>query len=119
MTRWHITFVGVLLLGLGACGCELKDAASKNEDGTITIGVMPMSSEHDFWKSIQAGPMKAGQELGVEIIWNAPLQNESLQQQIDIVESLAIRGVDGLALAPRDRNALGRTTSAGSGWAAA
>ena len=97
---------GMILLGLGPLGCDATRSTSKNKDGTMTFGVVPMSAQHDFWKSIHAGAIKAGKELGVEIIWKAPLKNENLQEQIDIVESLGVRGVDGLVLAPVDRNAL-------------
>jgi len=106
MTRCCTTLVGMILLGLGPLGCDTTRSTSTTKEGTITIGVVPMSSQHDFWKSIHAGAIKAARELDVEIIWKAPLQNENLQEQVDIVESFGVLGVDGLVLAPVDRNAL-------------
>ena len=95
-----------LLLGLALLGCQDEDTTKTGTDGKITIGVIPMSSQHDFWKSIHAGAIKASEELDVDIIWKAPIQNENLQEQVDIVESLGILGVDGIVLAPVNRVAL-------------
>ena len=99
-------FVSCLVLVITLCGCQDKEASTNKSYGKLTIGVIPMSSQHDFWKSIHAGAIQASQELEVEIIWKAPIQNENLQEQVDIVESLAIRGVDGIVLAPVDQVAL-------------
>lgn len=98
--------IGCLVLVFALCGCQKEHIANSETDGKLTIGVIPMSSQHDFWKSIHAGAIQASQELDVEIIWKAPIQNEDLQEQVDIVESLGIRGVDGIVLAPVDRVAL-------------
>ena len=106
MTRGRTTLVAMILLGLGPLGCDTTSSTRTNEEGAITIGVVPMSAQHDFWQSIHAGALKAADELGVEIIWKAPLQNENLQEQVDIVESFGVLGVDGIVLAPVDRNAL-------------
>jgi len=86
--------------------CNRQPLSTGDSEGRYFIAVIPMSSQHDFWHSIHAGALQAAEELDVEIIWNAPLQNEDRQQQIDIVESMRIRGVDGIVLAPVDSVAL-------------
>src|SRR5712691_6441260 len=51
-----------------------------------TIAVIPKGTTHEFWKSINAGAVKAQRELTeqgtqVEIIWKGPLREDDRDQQ--------------------------------------
>lgn len=85
-------------------------AATASEGGgakKYTIAVIPKGTQHDFWKSIHAGAIKAARELGnVEIIWKGPVKEDDREQQIQVVETFVNRGVDAIVLAPLDRRAL-------------
>lgn len=70
------------------------------------IAVIPKGTTHNFWKSIEAGARKAGQELGVEIIWKGPMKEDDRAQQISIVQQFASSGVSAIVLAPLDDTAL-------------
>ncbi len=70
------------------------------------IAVIPKGSTHNFWKSIEAGADKAGAELGVEVIWKAPLREDDRGQQIGVVQEFIASGVSAIVLAPLDENAL-------------
>lgn len=70
------------------------------------IGVVPKATSHVFWLSVQAGAASAGRDLGVQIDWNGPPTETDFSRQIQIVDSLVARHVDGLAVAAADRNAL-------------
>jgi ribose transport system substrate-binding protein len=59
-----------------------------------------------FWKSIHAGALKAGQELGVEVIWQGPQKEDDRKLQIEVVENFISRQVDAIVLAPLDDVAL-------------
>jgi ribose transport system substrate-binding protein len=72
----------------------------------LTIAVIPKGTTHEFWKSIHAGANKAGEELGVEIVWKGPLKEDNRDDQIKIVEDMTSRGVSGIVLAPLDDTAL-------------
>src|SRR6266478_3238064 len=74
------------------------------------IGVVPKGTSHIFWQSVQAGAIAAGRELGVEIVWNGPSQETEYSRQIQIVDSMVARHVDGLAVAASDRTALSAPT---------
>jgi ribose transport system substrate-binding protein len=74
--------------------------------GKLTIAVIPKGTTHEFWKSIHAGAVKAGQELNAEIIWKGPLKEDNRDDQIKIVEDMTSRGVSGIVLAPLDDTAL-------------
>ena len=71
-----------------------------------TIGVVPKGTSHLFWLSVEAGAMAAGREFGVEILWNGPAQETEYSRQIQIVDSMIARRVDGLAVAAAERKAL-------------
>jgi ribose transport system substrate-binding protein len=70
------------------------------------IGVISKGQAHQFWQSIHAGAAAAGREENVEIAWNGPAQETDFGRQIQIVDAMIARRVDGLALAPVDRKAL-------------
>ena len=70
------------------------------------IAVIPKGTTHNFWKSIEAGARKAGQELGVEIIWKGPLKEDDRAQQISVVQQFVSSGVSAIVLAPLDDTAL-------------
>src|ERR1700675_312580 len=70
------------------------------------IGVVPKGTAHIFWQSVQAGAISAGRDLDVEVVWNGPPQETDYSRQIEIVDSMVARHVDGLAVACTDQTAL-------------
>lgn len=107
MIRQALLLVVVtLLVGCGASGSN--PSAGKGGDGqTLRIAVIPKGTTHDFWKSVHAGAQQAAAELGgVEIIWNGPDDEKDKGTQIRIVDNFVAQRVDGICLAPIDRDAL-------------
>ena len=91
---------------LAAC-CRLYSADS------FTIAVIPKGTTHEFWKSINAGAIKAQRELTaqgvkVDVIWKGPLREDDRDQQIQVVENFMTRHVNAIVLAPLDSKALVR-----------
>ena len=86
----------MMLAVLGGCRQKTKRV----------VGLVPKGANHIFWKTVQAGGMKAAQEFGLEIEWNAPTLEIDSSRQIEIVESMVNRRLDGIALAPVDKRAL-------------
>src|SRR5437764_5620720 len=89
-------------------------AASLTSPGaqkSYTIAVVPKGTTHEFWKSINAGAVKAQRELTAqgnqaEIIWKGPLREDDRDQQIQVVENFMARRVSAIVLAPLDSQAL-------------
>ncbi len=81
------------------------------------VAVIPKGATHIFWLTVQAGSMAAGEEFGLEILWNAPATETDYSRQIQIVDSMVARHVDGIVVAASDRKALvgavERATNAG------
>ncbi len=110
--------VGLLLLGLTA-SCAKKEGASPSAasgtpgvaGATYQIAVIPKGTTHEFWKSINAGAVKAQRELNqqgikVNVIWKGPLKEDDREQQVQVVENFVAQRVSGIVIAPLDRKAL-------------
>lgn len=96
MTRRAATFVLLLAVALAGCRGSRKKV----------IAVIPKGTAHLFWVSVQAGALAAGRDLDVDVLWNGPNQENEYSRQIQIVDSMIARRVDGIALAAAERTAL-------------
>jgi ribose transport system substrate-binding protein len=101
-------FVAVAIC-LAACSSPKEQSTGK----TFTIAVIPQGSTHEFWKSIHAGAVKAAadeaaQNVKVNIIWKGPMREDDREQQVQVVEGFLTQRVNGIVLAPFDKNALVR-----------
>jgi ribose transport system substrate-binding protein len=101
-----------LCAGLLAAGCstggEGTDTSTSGAGGQkkYRIAVIPKGTTHDFWKSVHAGAQDAALELGdVEIVWHGPDNEKDKEAQIKIVDTFIGEKVDGICLAPIDRDA--------------
>jgi ribose transport system substrate-binding protein len=98
----------VLAVSLGLIsGCDRsadiqRSGATPVTTGTRRIAVIPKSTSHMFWNAVEAGAKQAGQEVGVEIIWKAPIKESDRAGQIQLVQQLTADNVDGIVLAPLD-----------------
>jgi len=88
----------LLLAALVGPGC--------NRDKRKVIAVIPKGTSHLFWVSVQAGALAAGKEFNVEIVWNGPAQETEYDRQVQIMDSMIARRVDGIALAVSEKQAL-------------
>ncbi|MFB3920607.1 MAG: substrate-binding domain-containing protein [Terriglobia bacterium] len=68
--------------------------------------VVPKGQAHIFWQTVRAGATAAARENKVEIDWNGPATESDFARQITIVDDFINRHVDGILLAPTDRDAL-------------
>ena len=94
---WLLLIVGGsigLLAGCGDGGGGGTRKSSKLRLAFVTNGVA------DFWTIAQAGAMKAGEELEVDVTVLMPAGG--ISEQKDILEDLITKGVDGVAVSPID-----------------
>jgi len=106
MKRSLIAAAALLLL---ACPAPRQENGAKS----FTIAVIPQGSTHEYWKSIHAGAMKAAQDeaargVHVNVIWKGPMREDDREQQVQVVESFITEQVNGIVLAPFDKDALVR-----------
>src|SRR2546423_7119237 len=100
----------LLLVASLLVGCN---KSANNAEKSFTIAVIPQGSTHEFWKSIHAGAMKAAQDyapqkINVTIIWKGPMREDDREQQVQVVEGFLAQGINGIVLAPFDKDALVR-----------
>jgi ribose transport system substrate-binding protein len=111
LSKLSPAFISALLTAAVISGCAggKNPGASAAENGgakRLTIAVVPMGTTDEYWKMVHAGAVKASRELGVDIIWQGPIRRDDRTAQIDVVESMIVRGVDGIVLAPVDNMAM-------------
>lgn len=94
-----------------AAACAVLAASLATAAEAYKIAVIPKGTTHEFWKSINAGAVKAQRELAaegvaVQVIWKGPLKEDDRENQIQVVENFIAQRVSGIVLAPLDRRAL-------------
>jgi ribose transport system substrate-binding protein len=83
-----------LAIQIGCMRSEDKDAQDAGPNfAFITNGVA------DFWEHAEAGALKAGQDLGVDVTVIMP---SNMADQTRKIEDLLTRGTDGIAISPID-----------------
>src|SRR6478736_6080089 len=108
---------GLLICLAVAAGCGTNNPVpTKGSSGTgdstattkkLRIAVIPKGTTHVFWKSVHAGAENAARELGdVEILWKGPLLENDRDGQISVVQDFITNKVDGICVAPLDKQAL-------------
>lgn len=75
------------------------------------IAVIPKGTTHEFWKSVNAGAVKAQRELqaqgvDVTIIWKGGLKEDDREAQVQVVENFIGQHVSAIVLAPLDKRGL-------------
>jgi ribose transport system substrate-binding protein len=104
----RLALLTLLLLSLtAACG------KSPSAGRALRIAVIPQGSTHEYWKSIHAGAIKAARDEAaagtpIEVIWKGPVREDDREQQVQVVEGFLTQRIDGIVLAPFDKNALVR-----------
>ncbi|MDQ6760336.1 MAG: substrate-binding domain-containing protein [Acidobacteriota bacterium] len=91
---------------LAALAVSVVLCSSCGRGGKKTIAVIPKGTSALFWVSVHAGAMAAGEQFGVNIVWNGPAQETEYGRQVQIVDSMVARRVDGIAIAAAERKAL-------------
>ncbi|MDB6068175.1 MAG: rbsB 2 [Pedosphaera sp.] len=88
-------------------GCGKKSADEPAVKGARhIIAVIPKGTTHIYWQAVHAGAKAAADEMGYEIMWNGPERETDRERQIQIVEDFIVQKVDGVVLAPLDRQAM-------------
>lgn len=97
----------LIIAAAAACpGCR-RETPPPAPVRPLKIAVIPKATNHEYWKSIHAGAIRAEQELaGVQIIWKGPAKEDDREQQINVVENSVNAGVDAIVIAPLDESAL-------------
>jgi len=102
--RLKLILISVMMLAFFMQACQ----SNEKIEGKLTVAVIPKGTTHVFWQSLHAGAIKAGKELGIEVVWIGPEKEDDRKQQIALVDIQVINQVSGIVLAPLDDMALRR-----------
>jgi rhamnose transport system permease protein len=71
----------------------------------LTVAMMPKSLGNAYFIACQKGAEEAAEELGVELLWQGPTEPDPAKQS-QIVDTWITRGVDVIAVAVENRDAI-------------
>lgn len=106
-----------LVLSLAGCGgneapeasetekTDSEQTAEKAEDGEFTILMMPKLTNIPYFQATGEGAMEAGEELGINVIYDGPTTADAAQQ-VTMIENYISQGVDAICVAPNDPAAM-------------
>lgn len=115
MKKWSILLVIFALLGSIFVGCKAggkaeqpkaqQQSTAQTQGKKYKIVVMPKLVGIPYFNASEQGAKKAGQDLGVEVIYTGPNKADAAEQ-VKMLEDLITKGVDAIAVAPNDPAAL-------------
>jgi len=68
--------------------------------GRDCIGVVPAGGGHTFWGEVEKGALRAGAELGVDIYFRGPANENNPQTQVTVINTIEQKHCIALVLAP-------------------
>ncbi len=98
------SLVGLLIAA--AIGAYPGKVPSQKKGRIWRIALVPKALTGEYWVRCRKGAEDAARKLGVRLIFVGPSAETEVDRQIDVVESLLARGLDGLAISPCDASAL-------------
>lgn len=87
-------------------GPSTANIQTKGAEEPLRFALIPKGTTHQFWQTVRAGAEAAGKEVNATIEFNGPSKENNVQEQIDILDTFATNGVDGVAVAATDKAAL-------------
>ncbi|GMW00082.1 MAG: D-ribose ABC transporter substrate-binding protein [Candidatus Hydrogenedentota bacterium] len=121
VTRWSWGLLAIAVFAWTGCGGAPQDGAVPGATGSepqstetagassgdmLQIAVVPKGLGHQFWNTVKAGAEAAGKEFDAQIIWNGPAKETEVVKQINIIQDMVSKKVDGIVMAACDENAL-------------
>ena len=85
-------------------GRTITTDVKANEEYTIVC--MTKNSTNPYMVGMWNGAEKAGEDLGVNVIVAAPATDDSIEEQVSIMETYIAQGVDGFVISPSDSNGI-------------
>lgn len=80
-------------------------SAAMAEGKQRTYFISPKMVGAAYWEYAKEGALKAGEDLGVEVIWNGTPEVDAAKQ-VNMIQDMLIREVDGLAVAVNDATSM-------------
>jgi rhamnose transport system permease protein len=88
-----------------ASGTATSGRSAPTSNRKLTVAMMPKSLGNAYFIACQKGAEEAAEELGIELLWQGPTEPDPAKQS-QIVDTWITRGVDVIAVAVENREAI-------------
>ena len=95
-----------LLVSLALVGIALAGLGCDKGDKQLTFAVIPKADVFTFWPTVKKGAAAGCEEVGAKMLWRGAKDETSVTDEIQIVELMIAKRVDGIVLAPQSDTAL-------------
>ncbi|MGY4111785.1 sugar ABC transporter substrate-binding protein [Aeribacillus sp. SP014] len=82
------------------CSNPSSEANVSGEEKDLKIQVVLKTLSHPYWKSVEAGAKKAGEDFGVNVEVIGPPSEADVIEQVSMIENAISQGVDALVVSP-------------------
>lgn len=105
--RIALILAGIMLISvLAACGKKSDSGeASKGDSDKKQIAVVAKGFQHQFWKAVEQGTQKAGEEFNAEITFQGPDSESNIAQQVEYLNAAIDQDPDAICFAALDTQA--------------
>ena len=76
------------------------------DGGEIYIPVISKGFQHQFWQTVMSGAEAAGEDLGVDMVFEGPTSEAAIQEQVQMLQNALAKDPDAIALAALDTNSV-------------
>ncbi|MDO5548852.1 MAG: substrate-binding domain-containing protein [Eubacteriales bacterium] len=105
---------GIAITSLAGCGGSSGDSAAGSasassaggDSDSIKVGVVLKTLSNPFYVTMQEAMEAKADELGMEMVLQAPETETETEKQMQIVENLVVQQIEGLILAPNGSSEL-------------
>ncbi len=87
-------------------GIGTNVSTSLQAQGDYTIVVMTKNSTNPYMNGMWKGGAQAGIDMGINVVTLAPAQQDSIEEQLAIMEAQIQQGVDAFVIHPSDSNGI-------------
>lgn len=83
-----------------------EEETPAENSNNYTIGFFVKDNTNPFWRYVVNGAMKAGEDLGVNVVEYTPAEAQNVEQQVSLVQDAIQAGVDGMCVVAIDADSL-------------
>ena len=108
------TFLATLMFSVAGCGSNSNSVPNsggsngQSNSRPLKIGMMPKLMGISFFDATGRGAKDAAQELGVELVYDGPTE-DNVEQQAEMLNTWVAQGFDVIAVAPNDPDSIAST----------
>ncbi|MDO5716109.1 MAG: substrate-binding domain-containing protein, partial [Tissierellia bacterium] len=103
-----LLLAGIMVLGV-LTSCGKKDdggnEGAQTDGDQKKIAVVAKGFQHQFWKAVEQGTQKAGEEFNAEIMFQGPDNESAISQQIEYLNAAIDQDPDAICFAALDTQA--------------